>query len=46
MQQQIEIQSEMVMELEKQVITLMQAIGDAMKEADISDPGVLLSIIA
>lgn len=46
MQQQIEIQSEMVMELEKQAITLMQAIGDAMKEADISDPGVLLSIIA
>lgn len=46
LQQQIEIQSEMVMELEKQVITLMQAIGDAMKEADISDPGVLLSIIA
>ena len=46
MQQQIKIQSEMVMELEKQVITLMQAIGDAMKEADISDPGVLLSIMA
>jgi len=46
MQQQIEIQSEMVMELEKQVITLIQGIGDAMKEAGISDPGVLLSIIA
>jgi len=36
----------MVTELEKQDITLMQAIGNAMKKAGTSDPGVLLSIIA
>jgi len=46
MQQQIEIQSEMVMRLERQVIKLMQGIADAMQEAGVSDPGVLLSIIA
>ncbi|MDP2633568.1 MULTISPECIES: hypothetical protein [unclassified Pseudoalteromonas] len=45
LQLQIEIQSEMVMVLEQQVITLMQDIGDAMKEAGVSDPGVLLSIL-
>ena len=42
---QIEIQLEIVMGLQNQVMSLSQAIADAMKEAGISDPGVLISAL-
>ncbi|ATD09456.1 MULTISPECIES: hypothetical protein [Pseudoalteromonas] len=42
---QIELQHQMVAQLQMQMMTLSKEIGEAMKEADISDPGVLLSVL-
>ncbi|CAM4009496.1 MULTISPECIES: hypothetical protein [Pseudoalteromonas] len=43
---QVEMQVKMVMELQTQMMTLSQSIGEAMKDAGVSDPGVLLSAMA
>ncbi len=42
---QVETQTKMVMEIQTQVMTLSQSISDALKEAGISDPGVLMSVL-
>lgn len=42
---QVETQTKMVMEIQTQIMSLSQSISDALKEAGISDPGVLMSVL-
>ena len=42
---QVETQTKMVMEIQTQIMTLSQSISEALKEAGISDPGVLMSVL-
>ena len=42
---QVETQTKMVMEIHTQIMSLSQSISDALKEAGISDPGVLMSVL-
>lgn len=42
---QVKTQTKMVMEIQMQIISLSQSISDALKEAGISDPGVLMSVL-
>ncbi|KTG18874.1 hypothetical protein AUR67_17105 [Pseudoalteromonas sp. XI10] len=42
---QVETQTKMVMEIQTQIMSLSQSISDALKEAGISDPGVLMNVL-
>ena len=42
---QVETQTKMVMEIHTQIMSLSQSISDALKEAGISDPGVLMNVL-